>query len=164
MAQTKIPRFKLLGEVRFLDYRWPLARWRPRLRCREDAQLTYGLLITHLEGTWPGKSIRGYSHRIGDLDIACRRVLLTREVEHREPSPRELWQQLDYETWEASGALVPSSPRDDETFEVNERRRAEAWQTSLRRWREFYYQCWAQNMCGPDARRYAFEIRGPSTC
>jgi hypothetical protein len=228
VAQAKIPRFivemdeltatkqlldhadELLGEVRFLDRDSHTVTAVLASGAEKMLKLTYGLLITHLEGTWPGKAIKGYSHRIGDLDIECRRVLLTREamatnpgvvlearealdsdpwlpgileivhryadagrffnldflngVEHREPSPRELWQQLDYETWEASGALVPSSPRDDETFEVNERRRAEAWQTSLRRWREFYYQCWVQNMCGPDARRYAFEIRGPSAC
>ena len=84
-------------------------------------------------------------------------------VEHAEPSPLEMWKQLDHDTWEASGALVPSSYRDDQTFEANERRRAEAWQTSLRRWRELYFQCWVQNMCGPDARQYAFEIRGPLT-
>lgn len=78
---------------------------------------------------------------------------------HVEPSPRELWHELDHETW-AADPRVPSSPSEDDTFHANERRRADAWQTSLRRWRWYYYQCWVQNMCGPEARQYAHEIRG----
>ena len=197
----------LLGDVRFIDRDSHIVTAVLAAGAEKMLKLSYGLLITHVEGSWPGKAIKNYSHRIGDLDAECRRLLLAREgqatnpgaaieareavagdpwlsrilaivhryadagrffnldflsgVEHMEPSPLELWKQLDHDTWEASGALVPLSYRDDATFEANERRRAEAWQTSLRRWREFYYQSWVQNMCGPDARKYAFEIRGP---
>lgn len=199
----------LLGDVRFIDRDSHIVTTVLASGAEKMLKLTYGFLMTHVDGTWPGETIRSYGHRIGDLDAECRRLLLTREVEatnpgavieardaldrdawlrgileivhryadagrffnldflsgveHTESSPRELWQQLDHDTWEASGALVPSSLRDDETSEANERRRADAWQTSLRRWREFYYQCWVQNMCGPSARRYAFEVRGPTT-
>lgn len=194
----------LLGGLRFIDRDVHTVTAVLAAGTEKMLKLTYGFTLTHTEGTWPGEAIRGFGHRISDLDAECRRLLLNREPKatnpgvvsaaradvesdrwvpgilsivqryadagrffnldflnnklHAQPSPRELWIGLDHETW----ASDPSGlTNEGTTFDANERRRAKAWQMSLRRWREFYYQCWVQNMCGPDARKYAFEIRGP---
>lgn len=194
----------LLGGMRFIDRDAHALTAVLASGAEKLLKLTLGFTLAHIEGAWPGDTIKGYGHRVSDLDADCRALLHDREpvatnpgvvsaaradVEHDawlpgimsilqgyavkgrfynldylgqnpqpEPSPRDRWNQLDNETWESDSTALTD---DGMTFDANERRRADAWQRSLRRWREFYYQCWVQNMCGPDARKYAFDVRGP---
>lgn len=195
---------ELLGLMRFIDRDAHAVTAVLATGAEKVLKLTYGLLLAHETGAWPVDDIKGFRHRISDLDDTRRALLRSRESratnngvvesarttvendpwidwmlrilqryatngrlynldylgqqEQPEPSPRRLWQALDHETWEAD----PTGPTEEGlTADAIQQRRAAAWQRSLRRWRELYYQAWVQNMCGPDAKRYGFEIRGP---
>jgi hypothetical protein len=76
-------------------------------------------------------------------------------------STTTLWNLMEQRRWNSwKSRLLSASTGVPGPDELAMRRRDE-WRKSIRRWRWFYYQCWVQGMCGPEARQCASEIRGP---